>query len=300
LRRCWAAPLGWRTLESGDTDGTQLGWRQASGCRGAWDFENYGVGSAPRVGRPKVGRGSGGFILTARGFFDDFSSGCDGWEVSYRTGWLRCFADQPGLAAAGVCRPAQDVIDLLQEQVEAVRGATCAGAVEKACVIGRLAAIARQATETRRPIWPSRLEEVDWRPQIRKTRAKDGVAESANGVERKGTGYFRTGRRIGGRDEYSFRRNALKHWAAAPRHDCGTCSTAKGTPRNWTPSTGPSYRRRRTPDVEARLHRGEDSRRSALAAGLQPTASGLPPTDQEGPMDCRAGSKAARDGISWD
>jgi hypothetical protein len=43
---------------------------------------------------------------------------------------------------------AQDVIDLLQEQVEAVRGATGAGAVEKACVIGRLAAIARQAIET--------------------------------------------------------------------------------------------------------------------------------------------------------
>ena len=43
---------------------------------------------------------------------------------------------------------AQDVIDLLQEQVEAVRGATDAGAVEKACVIGRLAAIARQAIET--------------------------------------------------------------------------------------------------------------------------------------------------------
>ncbi|HZT81631.1 MAG TPA: hypothetical protein VFA26_15500 [Gemmataceae bacterium] len=43
---------------------------------------------------------------------------------------------------------AQDVIDLLQEQVEAVRAAAGAGAVEKARVIGRLAGLARQAIET--------------------------------------------------------------------------------------------------------------------------------------------------------
>jgi hypothetical protein len=54
---------------------------------------------------------------------------------------------QPALAPRRL-QTAQDVIDLLQEQVEAVRGATGAGAVEKACVIGRLAAIARQAIET--------------------------------------------------------------------------------------------------------------------------------------------------------
>ncbi len=43
---------------------------------------------------------------------------------------------------------AQDVIDLLQEQVETVRAAAGAGAVEKARVIGRLAGLARQAIET--------------------------------------------------------------------------------------------------------------------------------------------------------
>jgi hypothetical protein len=43
---------------------------------------------------------------------------------------------------------AQDVIDLLQEQVQAVRDEPCAGAVEKARAIGYLAAIARQAIET--------------------------------------------------------------------------------------------------------------------------------------------------------
>jgi hypothetical protein len=43
---------------------------------------------------------------------------------------------------------AQDVIDLLQEQVEAVRAAAGPGAVEKARVIGYLAGLARHAIET--------------------------------------------------------------------------------------------------------------------------------------------------------
>jgi hypothetical protein len=43
---------------------------------------------------------------------------------------------------------AQDVIDLLQEQVEALRAETQAGAVEKARALGYLAGIARQAIET--------------------------------------------------------------------------------------------------------------------------------------------------------
>jgi hypothetical protein len=43
---------------------------------------------------------------------------------------------------------AQDVIDLLQEQVEAIRAAAGAGAVEKARAIGYLAGIARKAIET--------------------------------------------------------------------------------------------------------------------------------------------------------
>ena len=42
----------------------------------------------------------------------------------------------------------QDVIDLLQEQVAAIRADTAAGAVEKARAIGYLAGIARQAIET--------------------------------------------------------------------------------------------------------------------------------------------------------
>lgn len=43
---------------------------------------------------------------------------------------------------------AQDVIDLLQEQVEAVRAVPGTGAVEKARAIGYLAGIARHAIET--------------------------------------------------------------------------------------------------------------------------------------------------------
>ena len=43
---------------------------------------------------------------------------------------------------------AQDVIDLLQEQVAAVRSDTWAGTVEKARAIGYLAGIARKAIET--------------------------------------------------------------------------------------------------------------------------------------------------------
>ena len=43
---------------------------------------------------------------------------------------------------------AQDVIDLLQEQVEAVRHEAMAGTVEKARALGYLAGIARKAIET--------------------------------------------------------------------------------------------------------------------------------------------------------
>jgi hypothetical protein len=42
----------------------------------------------------------------------------------------------------------QDVIDLLQEQVEAIRHDACAGTLEKARAIGCLAGIARRAIET--------------------------------------------------------------------------------------------------------------------------------------------------------
>ena len=43
---------------------------------------------------------------------------------------------------------AQDVIDLLHEQVEALRAATWVGPVEKARAVGYLASLARQAIET--------------------------------------------------------------------------------------------------------------------------------------------------------
>lgn len=43
---------------------------------------------------------------------------------------------------------AQDVIDLLHEQVEALRAASGVGTVQKARAIGYLAAIARKAIET--------------------------------------------------------------------------------------------------------------------------------------------------------
>ena len=43
---------------------------------------------------------------------------------------------------------AQDVIDLLQEQVEALRAETSVGAVERARALGYLAGIARKAIET--------------------------------------------------------------------------------------------------------------------------------------------------------
>ncbi len=43
---------------------------------------------------------------------------------------------------------AQDVIDVLQEQVEAIRAEAGAGTVEKARAIGYLASLARQAIET--------------------------------------------------------------------------------------------------------------------------------------------------------
>ena len=43
---------------------------------------------------------------------------------------------------------AQDVLDLLHEQVEALRAATWLGTVEKARALGYLASLARQAIET--------------------------------------------------------------------------------------------------------------------------------------------------------
>jgi hypothetical protein len=60
-----------------------------------------------------------------------------------------------GSAAAPLPRPlqtARDVIALLQEQVEAIRAAAEAGAVEKARAIGYLAGIARRVIEMSRRV----------------------------------------------------------------------------------------------------------------------------------------------------
>jgi hypothetical protein len=54
---------------------------------------------------------------------------------------------------------AQDLIDLLEEQVEALRAAAWAGAVEKARAIGYLAEIARKTLETGK--LASRLEMLE-------------------------------------------------------------------------------------------------------------------------------------------
>jgi hypothetical protein len=43
---------------------------------------------------------------------------------------------------------ARDVIDLIEEQVEAVRAEPCAGTLQKARILGQLAGIARKAIET--------------------------------------------------------------------------------------------------------------------------------------------------------
>jgi hypothetical protein len=62
----------------------------------------------------------------------------------------RMEASQRGTAAVPRRRlqTAQDVIDLLEEQVEAVRADAEASTLEKARAIGYLAAIARKAIET--------------------------------------------------------------------------------------------------------------------------------------------------------
>jgi hypothetical protein len=54
---------------------------------------------------------------------------------------------------------AQDVIDLLQEQVEALRAEAQAGAVQKARALGYLADLARKAIET--GILAARLEALE-------------------------------------------------------------------------------------------------------------------------------------------
>jgi len=64
---------------------------------------------------------------------------------------------------------AQDVIDLLQEQVEALRADTSLGPLEKARALGYLAGIARKAIET--GMLAARLETME---QVLKQRSKDG------------------------------------------------------------------------------------------------------------------------------
>jgi hypothetical protein len=68
---------------------------------------------------------------------------------------------------------AQDVIDLLEEQVEAVRAETTAGTVEKARVIGYLAGIARRAIET--GSLEARLEALEAIQQQRSCKPQHGT-----------------------------------------------------------------------------------------------------------------------------
>jgi hypothetical protein len=65
---------------------------------------------------------------------------------------------------------AHDVIDLLQEQVEALRAQRWAGAVQKARAIGYLAGIARKAIET--GIIAERMEILETVLQQRKESGK--------------------------------------------------------------------------------------------------------------------------------
>ncbi len=75
--------------------------------------------------------------------------------ISRRLRRLEVLLERLAAVVRGHTRPAprrlqtaQDVIDLLQEQVEAIRLEAEAGTVEKARAIGYLAGIARKAIET--------------------------------------------------------------------------------------------------------------------------------------------------------
>jgi hypothetical protein len=74
----------------------------------------------------------------------------------------RCGGDRPRGPAQPPPRPlqtAQDLINLLEEQVEALRAAAWAGTVSKARAIGYLAEIARKTLETGK--LASRLEMLE-------------------------------------------------------------------------------------------------------------------------------------------
>jgi hypothetical protein len=75
--------------------------------------------------------------------------------IKRRLGRLEVLVERLAAVLRGQAAPpprqlqtAQDVIDLLQEQVEAVRAEAGAGTLEKARAIGYLAGLARQAIET--------------------------------------------------------------------------------------------------------------------------------------------------------
>jgi hypothetical protein len=68
------------------------------------------------------------------------------YQRQYRAGDVKPCVN-PALPAAFRLQTAQDVIDLLQEQVEAVRSEAEAGTLEKARAIGFLAGIALKAIE---------------------------------------------------------------------------------------------------------------------------------------------------------
>ena len=89
---------------------------------------------------------------------------------------IEAVVNRSGCGACGRTKPpprrlqtAQDVIDLLQEQVEAIRAEAFAGTLEKARAIGYLAGIARKAIEAGN--MASRIEMLE---TILKQRRADG------------------------------------------------------------------------------------------------------------------------------
>jgi hypothetical protein len=75
--------------------------------------------------------------------------------LKYRLRQMEALLQRVSMACRGAKSPTprqlqtpQDVIDLLQEQVEAIRMDACAGPLEKARAIGYLAGLARRAIET--------------------------------------------------------------------------------------------------------------------------------------------------------
>jgi hypothetical protein len=89
-------------------------------------------------------------------------------------------AERPEKPPSRPLQTAQDVIDLLQEQVEALQAVRWSGAVQKARAIGYLASIARQAIETGK--LAQRLAILELVLQQKKGSASDEYAQADENV----------------------------------------------------------------------------------------------------------------------